>query len=121
MGNALDWVVRQTACKSIMCILRRIPFEAVVWISGLVYLAVFADLQHPFGLCLAKRLGLPCLGCGLGRAVGYLLRGDVVSSLSAHPLGIPAVAIIFHRVWVLLRSATPEAGASRVLKGERNG
>lgn len=81
---------------------KRVPLEAWVWIVGLAFLAV-AGLNHSADLCLAKRLGLPCLGCGLGRSIAYLFHGDLKDSWHAHRMGIPAVLILFHRIWVLLR------------------
>ncbi len=85
--------------------LRRVPFEAYIWFLGLVYLALFSEVGGP-DLCLMHRLGIPyCPGCGLGRAIGRLLRGDIAGSLSLHPLAIPAVLILAHRIACLLRAA----------------
>src|SRR5207245_9283187 len=42
----------------------------------------------PFDLCLLHRLtGIPCLTCGLTRAVCLLARGEWRASLSMHPAG----------------------------------
>jgi hypothetical protein len=49
----------------------------------------------PFALCT----GMACPGCGMTRAAGQLLRGDVGAALTYHPL-IPAVALLATGGWV---------------------
>jgi hypothetical protein len=85
--------------------LRRAPFEAYIWLAGLAYLAWCPEVGRP-DLCLAHRMGVPfCPGCGLGRAIGCLFRGDIMGSISLHPLAIPAVLILAHRIGYLLYTA----------------
>lgn len=46
------------------------------------------------GLCLFRACtGLACPGCGMTRAAGRLLSGDVAGSLAMHPLLIPTVLV----------------------------
>ncbi len=53
----------------------------------LLYYAVVRLVFHAF--CpLVILTGLPCPGCGLSRAVWFLLLGQPVRSLRMHPLGI---------------------------------
>ena len=60
--------------------------------SGLLAATFILPPQKPlpFDLCLLHRLtGLPCLTCGLTRAVCLLARGEWRASLSMHPAGWP--------------------------------
>lgn len=43
--------------------------------------------------------GFPCPGCGMTRAVFYLLTGRVGQSIQMHPMGIPIVCIGFYFLW----------------------
>ena len=45
--------------------------------------------------------GIKSPGFGLGHSISYLFRGDVISAIESHILGIPAVAIILWRVVTL--------------------
>jgi hypothetical protein len=78
-------------------------FELIFWIAALISLAL-TDPDGPvhFTLCPLKLLGISwCPGCGLGHAISFLFRGDIRDSFHAHWLGIPAVIIILHRIYVL--------------------
>lgn len=92
--------------------LRYIPWEAVFWTLGLLAMAC-ADPDAP-GLidgCLFQWLGVErCPGCGLGHAVAYLTRGEVVASFRAHPLGIPAVAVLTGHIARLVHEAFERKG-----------
>ncbi len=87
--------------------LRRVPVEAVVWTVGLVALACTnPEAEGLIEACLSKVLwGISCPGCGLGHAVAYLFRGEVVLSFQTHPLGPLAVVILVGRVVGLVRAA----------------
>ena len=74
--------------------------EAYVWILALAGIAFMPP--DTFSICLFKRAGIPCPGCGLGHSIYYLLRGDFALSFSSHPLGIPAVIILLHRICSLI-------------------
>lgn len=56
----------------------------------------------PFALCT----GMACPGCGMTRAASRLIRGDLSSAVSFHPL-VPAIALlaIGGWVWFALRKA----------------
>lgn len=80
-----------------------IDIEALIWTVGLAIIVIgnpesdthftlfwpqwFFDIESP--------------GRGLGHSIGYLFRGDIHSSLDSHLLGIPAVAILSHRIVTL--------------------
>jgi len=85
--------------------LSHIPWEAIVWICGLVYLAcIDPHTTHHLTICPLKLLGFDhCPGCGLGLSISYLLHGDLVDSWNAHPLGLFALPVLFWRIFSLIR------------------
>jgi len=88
-------------------VIRRVGLEAWVWLGGLTYLALIdpAACNH-FSFCGLRLLGIEhCPGCGLGRSISFLLRGDLAQSFETHWLGIPALLILIHRIYSLFRSA----------------
>lgn len=87
-------------------LMAKFPFEAGIWISGLIYLSTITptDDAH-FSICLLNILGLDfCPGCGLGKSVSYLFHGDVLSSFNSHPLGLFAIVVIGFRIYTLLKN-----------------
>jgi len=82
-----------------------IPWEAIVWICGLVYLGcIDPQATHHLTLCPLKLLGFDhCPGCGLGLSISYLLHGDLVDSWNAHPLGLFALPVLVWRIFDLIR------------------
>lgn len=93
--------------------MRRIPLEAIVWTAGLAGLAILGpSLDGHITICVPSLLGFDgCWGCGLGRAIGYLFRGDFQASWNAHPLAIPAVVVLLYRITTLLLRSRTFAGA----------
>jgi len=91
--------------------LRAVPREAYVWLGGLLALAAADPTAPPLlDLCLFEAVGLSfCPGCGLGHAVAWLARGDVAASFHAHPLGIPAAAVLLGHVAWLIRGTAPSS------------
>ena len=90
-----------------MEIIRRIDSEAYIWLAGLVLVVLIGpSSESHFTVCLFKNLGFDfCPGCGLGRSIAYLARGELTASLHAHPLGVPAVAVLAHRIVTLVRNS----------------
>lgn len=84
---------------------RHLPLDALFWTLGLLAMATMnPEGEHLISLCPLDALGASfCPGCGLGHAVAYLARGELVASMQAHPLGIPAVLILGGHVARLLR------------------
>lgn len=79
--------------------------EAIFWIAAIIALAVTSPVNQCYSLCLFHHLGLDwCPGCGLGHSISWLFRGDLAESFSAHPLGIPALAIITLRIIKIIRN-----------------
>jgi hypothetical protein len=76
------------------------PVEAIFWSAALILLAFNNPItdQH-FSFCIFKILGFKyCPGCGIGRSISFLLRGDIRASFNLHPLGIPAFLILTYRI-----------------------
>lgn len=87
--------------------LRRVPVEAIVWLAGLAAMATLdpSATATPSG-CLFEQAGLSfCPGCGLGHSIAHLARGHLAASFAAHPLGLPAVAMLLVRSGRLLHAA----------------
>lgn len=85
-------------------ILKRIPLELVFWIAALIGI-FFIDPYGPqhFTLCPLDNLGFQwCPGCGLGRAMSLLTKGDLKASWSMHPLAMFAFAVIAYRIVQLI-------------------
>ena len=80
--------------------LRMLGFEGIIWIAGFVYLAFFSSPgQSHFTICPLAHLGINyCPGCGLGNSVSYIFRGEIINSISAHPLGLVAILVISFRI-----------------------
>lgn len=89
-------------------------FELLVWSLALIMLACMnpAAEQH-FSLCIFKWMGISfCPGCGLGHSISWLFRGEIIKSWQAHPLGIFAVVVLLHRIYMLIfknKSSLPTA------------
>ena len=86
-----------------MSILKKVNVELVIWIGALVLLAFTNPAEHNFTLCPFNNLGFKyCPGCGLGRSIAYLFRGDFIRSFQMHPLGIFAVGVIGFRIYQII-------------------
>lgn len=61
---------------------------ALVWIVGAL------PLLTGIAICpIATVFHRPCPGCGMTRAILFLLHGNVGASLSMHPLAVPTAAV----------------------------
>lgn len=84
-----------------MRVFNKLNREAIIWLVALVWLGLNARFGG-IGLCPLDALGFNhCPGCGIGHSIGLALRGDVSASWSAHPLGIPALAVLLNRILLL--------------------
>ncbi|WP_036678133.1 DUF2752 domain-containing protein [Daejeonella oryzae] len=82
---------------------RNIPLELLIWIAALTIL-IFSNPYYHYSICPLKNLQVNwCPGCGLGRSIYYIFRGDLQSSINHHWLGVPAVFILFQRIFQLFR------------------
>lgn len=84
-------------------ILRYVDREAAIWVTALVVLAL-GNPNSDFHFTIFWPYyvwGIESPGYGLGHSISYLFRGDVISAIQTHVLGIPAVAIILWRAITL--------------------
>ena len=75
-----------------------------MWSGGLLLLGCMnPTAEQHFSLCVFKWMGFSfCPGCGLGHSISWLFRGQVMQSFQTHPLGIFALAILLHRIYMLI-------------------
>lgn len=80
-----------------------IDFEALIWAVGLAVVGIGdPESERHFTLFWPQWVfGIQSPGYGLGHSIGYLFRGDLQSSLNAHILGAPAVAVLLWRILTL--------------------
>jgi hypothetical protein len=84
--------------------LQPIPLELILWIGSIVAILTINPYSDSFSLCPLDNLGLHwCPGCGLGRGMNLLARGEFLASWEMHPLASLAYGVIFHRIWVLIK------------------
>ncbi|UZD23198.1 DUF2752 domain-containing protein [Algoriphagus halophytocola] len=84
----------------------RMPLELIFWIGSL--LAIFLLDPHSsthFSLCPLSQLGFDwCPGCGLGRAMSLLAKGEFQASWALHPLAGLAYVVIIARIVQLIKN-----------------
>jgi len=84
--------------------LKSFPFEASVWLVGLLTVMILNPADQHISICPFKNAGFEfCPGCGLGQSIGLLARGKFTESFHAHPLGIFAVLVISARIIQLIK------------------
>jgi hypothetical protein len=85
--------------------IKKINIEALIWIAGLIVLAIIKPENHShFTLCPFKNLGFKyCPGCGLGLSISYLFHGCIKESIQSHVLGIPAVIMLLVRTISIMK------------------
>jgi Protein of unknown function (DUF2752) len=81
------------------------PLEAVVWAGALISLALMDPTVDHGTICPLHAFGFQyCPGCGLGRSIAFLLKGNFEESWHAHPLGTAAVLILTIRIITLTKT-----------------
>ena len=74
--------------------------ELLAWLIALT-IPFFIDpaASDHFTICLFHHLGFEhCPGCGLGRSIAWLYRGEITQSFETHFLAIPAVCMLGYRI-----------------------
>lgn len=77
---------------------RTIPVELIFWLLALIFLWALGEGIHFPSLCPSQWFGLKCPGCGIGRSVALLLRGELIMSIQQHPLGIILLPLLAERI-----------------------
>jgi len=78
--------------------------ELLAWVTALLVPFLIDPSATHFSFCLFHLAGLDwCPGCGLGRSIAWLYRGEWSQSFQTHWFGIPGVLFLMHRIIVLLR------------------
>lgn len=92
--------------QKIIAFLSYVNLEAIIWIIGLLFLALNSPVNHHFTICPIKNLGFTfCPGCGLGESISHLFRLELWESFTSHPLGLFAFIILSHRIFFLLKKS----------------
>src|SRR5690606_20705148 len=82
------------------------PLELIDWLASLGAII----LLDPYGgshlsLCPLSQVGLEgCPGCGLGRAMSLLARGEFQASWQMHPLASLALVVMICRRWQRIKN-----------------
>lgn len=72
-----------------------------IWLAAAA-IACYTILMHLFFHAFCPMVivtGFPCPGCGMTRAVFYLLVGNVRESIAMHPMALPIVGIALYFLW----------------------
>jgi len=87
-------------------IYKLLQIEGLFWIAALLFLALIVNPQSDhFTFCPLENAGFKfCPGCGLGKSISYLLHGNIPDSFDSHILAIPALGIILHRVYSIVKN-----------------
>jgi hypothetical protein len=87
------------------------PWEAVVWFLGLMALWISDPAISHFSLCPVAMAGFDwCPGCGLGRSISFLFRGEFKTSFVTHPFGFFAVIVLISRIVKLTKKYVDDYG-----------
>ena len=79
--------------------------ELMAWIIALL-VPFFIDpwASDHFSICFLKWIGMNwCSGCGLGKSIAFLYRGEWGLSFQCHWLGAATPFLLVYRVYTLLR------------------
>jgi hypothetical protein len=93
----------------------RLLLSAPILAAAFLSVAPIGD-DGPTVCPFALVTGTACPGCGMTRAAGYLIRGDLASALRYHPLVILVAvqALAGWGWWILRRNDTVEPVSTRI-------
>ncbi len=103
--SQVQFIEPSNLTSRIFLYIRLIGFEGFIWISALFYLAFFVNpFETHFTICPLANAGFEhCPGCGLGNSISLFFHGYFVESWNTHVLGIPAILIIIHRIYSIIK------------------
>jgi hypothetical protein len=79
--------------------LQLLPLELIFWCLTLVGLWWMDPFANHFSLCILDQFGINwCPGCGLGRSMALLMKGELSASWEKHPLAGFAFLVIIYRI-----------------------
>lgn len=78
------------AWKSAVALNVTLLAAALCYMAFMVKTGIYCPIRH--------FTGIPCAGCGMSRALGCLLRGDIGGSLGNNPALVPCVIAVFFLV-----------------------
>ena len=94
--------MKRSNLKILKLILIKLDSEAYIWTFGLITLAFLDFGDHHLTICPIANLGYEwCLGCGLGRAIALIFKGQFMESFEMHPLGLLAIIVLIYRIATL--------------------
>lgn len=96
-------------------------FELTFWLTGLMYLISINPTNDHFTFCPLNQIGIDwCPGCGLGKSLSFIFHLDLLQSIKTHPLGIFALIIIIHRIYILTKNFRREPYDKHLQLSSRN-
>jgi hypothetical protein len=78
---------------------------AVVPAAGLALMTMASPSDDGLTICpVALLTGVACPGCGMSRAIAWMMRGDLERSLAYHPLApLVVIIVVIGVVWAIGR------------------
>lgn len=84
--------------------INKVPLELIFWCVGLTSLWWLDPYGSHGSLCPLYLLGFDwCPGCGLGRSISLLMKGELTASWALHPLGGFTLAVILYRIFEIIK------------------
>ena len=82
----------------------RCKAEAFIWLAVLISMMLSRPVtEGHLTLCPLALMGFDwCPGCGVGRSMILALHGQISASISMHPLGLVALAVLAERIYEIL-------------------
>jgi hypothetical protein len=105
ISNQIKLSKQQNLLPRIFRYFRLLGLEGIIWTSALFYFAFFVNpFETHFTICPLANAGFEhCPGCGLGNSISLFFHGYFSESFNTHILGIPALLIIIHRIYSIIK------------------
>lgn len=90
--------------KNMLTHIRNGSLELLFWCVALISLWHLDPHGSHVSLCPLQLMSWDwCPGCGLGRSIGLLMKGEFAASWALHPLGGFALAVISYRIFEIIK------------------